>query len=410
MEETGNVQDLDKRYAEERPSTEFAALLEQSESKIEHPEIVVGQRISGKISQIDGSSAFVDYGGRSEAVIDTQDLRDREGELLYEAGDTIEAYVASTEGEVRLATSLRGRTNSEVLRQAFDGGIPIEARVTGFNSGGLVVNVGGRRAFCPISQIDTAYCEDLATYAGQTLTFKIIEFRGRGRNIVLSRRAHLEEEAAQRARELREKLQEGAEMAGTVKRVERFGAFVDVGGVEGLVHVSELAHSRVGHPKDVISVGEEVQVKILELKDLGGDKERISLSMKALTPDPWHEAIARMREGDVISGKVVSVQQFGAFVELEPGVDGLVHVSQLSAERVSKPADVVSAGQDVKVRIQRIDRDQKRISLSMRAAKEEAANSAEAQEIKEFRNKQEDTKSEADQSVMADALRRAGLL
>lgn len=411
MEQDSDINELEKKYAGDAPSTEFASLLEQSESQMDHKEIVVGQRVPGKVQKIEGSSTFVDFGGRSEGVIDTQELRDRDGTIQYAIGDTIEAFVASMEGEVRLTMSLRGGSNTEVLQEAYDNGIPVEGRATGFNEGGLVVNLGGRRAFCPVSQVDTQYCEDLTVFAGQTLTFKIIEFRGSGRNIVLSRRAHMEEEAAKRARELRDKLQEGAEAMGTVKRLERFGAFVDIGGVEGLVHVSEISHARVEHPGDSLSVGEEIKVQILELKDLGGDKERISLSMKALQPDPWFEAADKLQEGQVLSGKVVSVQQFGAFVEVWPGVEGLVHVSQLSKERVSKPSDVVSVGQEVNVRIQQIDRELKRFSLSMRAAQEEAADSAEAQEIEAFRNQQESAKAEGgDQGPMADALRRAGLL
>jgi small subunit ribosomal protein S1 len=411
MEETTNINELEQKYGGDAPSTEFASLLEQSESQMDHKEIAVGQRVPGKVQKIEGPSTFVDFGGRSEGVIDTQELRDRAGTIQYAVGDTIEAFVASMEGEVRLTMSLRGGSNTEVLREAYENGIPVEGRATGFNEGGLVVNLGGRRAFCPISQVDTAYCEDLTVYAGQTLTFKIMEFGGSGRNIVLSRRAHLEEEAAKRARELRDKLQEGAEVMGTVRRLERFGAFVDIGGVEGLVHVSELSFTRVEHPGDVLSVGEEIKVQILELKDLGGDKERISLSIKALQPDPWFEAADKLQEGQVLSGKVVSVQQFGAFVEVWPGVEGLVHVSQLSKERVNKPSDVVSVGQEVNVRIQKIDRELKRFSLSMRAAQEEAADSAEAQEIEAFRNQQESAKAEGgDQGPMADALRRAGLL
>jgi small subunit ribosomal protein S1 len=411
MEETTNINELEQKYGGDAPSTEFASLLEQSESQMDHKEIAVGQRVPGKVQKIEGPSTFVDFGGRSEGVIDTQELRDRAGTIQYAVGDTIEAFVASMEGEVRLTMSLRGGSNTEVLREAYENGIPVEGRATGFNEGGLVVNLGGRRAFCPISQVDTAYCEDLTVYAGQTLTFKIMEFGGSGRNIVLSRRAHLEEEAAKRARELRDKLQEGAEVMGTVRRLERFGAFVDIGGVEGLVHVSELSFTRVEHPGDVLSVGEEIKVQILELKDLGGDKERISLSMKALQPDPWFEAADKLQEGQVLSGKVVSVQQFGAFVEVWPGVEGLVHVSQLSKERVNKPSDVVSVGQEVNVRIQKIDRELKRFSLSMRAAQEEAADSAEAQEIEAFRDQQESAKAEGgDQGPMADALRRAGLL
>ena len=408
-QDTHDIDQLERKYGEEKPSVEFAALLEQDDTQRSYREVSVGERISGTIGILGDTTAFVDYGGRSEAAIDIQELRNEMGELIYNTGDTIQAFVAATEGEVRLTLSLRA-SNRQVLRQAFENGIPIEGRVTGFNTGGLVVNIGGLRAFCPLSQVEAGYCDNPESYAGQTHTFKILELRGRGRNIVVSRRAHLEAEAQRRAKELRDKLSEGTEMDGKVTRVERFGAFVDLGGVEGLVHVSEISHQRVENPRDVLSAGDQVRVKILELKGLGGDKERISLSLKALQPDPWDEASERLHEGEVITGKVVSLQSFGAFVELIPGVEGLVHISQLSAERrINKPGEVVSVGQEVQVRIQGIDREQKRISLSMKAAQQDAAQTAEAQEIEDFRTKQQD-KAADEGSSMADALRRAGLL
>jgi len=408
-QDTHDIDQLERKYGEEKPSVEFAALLEQDDTQRSYREVSVGERISGTIGILGDTTAFVDYGGRSEAAIDIQELRNEMGELIYNTGDTIQAFVAATEGEVRLTLSLRA-SNRQVLRQAFENGIPIEGRVTGFNTGGLVVNIGGLRAFCPLSQVEAGYCDNPESYAGQTHTFKILELRGRGRNIVVSRRAHLEAEAQRRAKELRDKLSEGTEMDGKVTRVERFGAFVDLGGVEGLVHVSEISHQRVENPRDVLSAGDQVRVKILELKGLGGDKERISLSLKALQPDPWDEASERLHEGEVITGKVVSLQSFGAFVELIPGVEGLVHISQLSAERrINKPGEVISVGQEVQVRIQGIDREQKRISLSMKAAQQDAAQTAEAQEIEDFRTKQQD-KAADEGSSMADALRRAGLL
>ena len=408
MNEPQNVNEMDEKYVADRSSDEFAALLEGEPDQAPAPLLSVGQRLSGRIQSIDESSVFVDYGGRSEAVVDIQELKNEQGEVSCSVGDTIEAFVASVENEVRLTLSRR-TGNVQILRQAYENNIPVDGRVTGFNSGGLVVNLGGRRAFCPVSQIDTGYSKDLASYAGQTLTFKIVEFRGRGRNIVLSRRAHLEAEAARRADELREKLNEGAEVTGKITRLERFGAFVDLGGVEGLVHISEIAHNRVGHPKDVLRSGEEVNVKILELKGLGGDKERISLSIKALLPDPWDGALEKLQEGEVITGKVVSIQQFGAFVEVVPGVEGLVHVSQLARSRVARPADAVSVGQEVRARIRKVDRDKKRISLSIRDLQEEEKKSVEVKEIEAFKIKENssDNKSE---SVMADALRRAGLV
>jgi len=407
-EETHDLGELDKKYADETKSTEFADMLEKESAEKSVREVSVGERVSGNIRDITDSVAFVDFGGRSEAAIDLQELKDEAGEVTHSVGDTVEGYVSSVEGEIRLTLSLRA-SNRQVLRRAFDNGIPIEGRVTGFNTGGLVVSISGARAFCPLSQVEAGYCENPESYAGQTLTFKILELRGRGRNIVVSRRAYLQEETERKAKELRDRLKVGADMDGKVTRIERFGAFVDIGGIEGLVHVSEISHTRVESPEAVLSPGQEIKVRILELKGLGGDKERISLSMRALEPDPWDSVSEKFREGEVVTGKVVSIQNFGAFVQIAPGVEGLVHISQLVANRrVAKPGDVVSNGQEVPVRIQNIDRAQKRISLSMKAVQQEAEKTAETQEIEAFRTKQQGATASSAGS-MADALRRAGL-
>jgi len=406
--DTPNIEELEEKYGDQGPSAEFGAMLEQNEKEGQHREVSAGEKVSGTLQEIGDSVTFVDYGGRSEAAIETQELRNESGDLRYNAGDVIEAFVANTDGEVKLTLSLRG-ANRQALRQAHESGIPIEGKVTGFNTGGLVVNINGVRAFCPMSQIDVRFCDDPAEYAGQTLTFKILEIRGRN-NVVVSRRAFLEEEVRKQADELRATLSEGQDLPGKVTRLERFGAFVDLGGVEGLVHVSEISHTRVEHPRDVLQKSQEVTVRILELKNLGEENERISLSIKALEDDPWEKVTEEFREGDVISGKVVSIQNFGAFVELTPGVEGLVHISQLSAgKRINNPNEVVSVGQEVKAQVREINRRQRRISLSMRALEEDAKQSAEAEDMAAFKSQQKAQVSDGDNS-MAEALRRAGLL
>lgn len=406
--ESHNIEELDKQYANDGPSKEFAELLAESEQKENHREVTLGEKVTGTLQAMGDSVAFVDYGGRSEASIEMQELRDEDGELKYNSGDVIEAYVVSTEGEVRLTLSMRA-SSPEMLQQAKDKGIPVEGKVTGFNPGGLVVNISGARAFCPMSQIDMGFVEDPASYAGRTLTFKIMELRGRN-NVVVSHRAYLEEENSKKANELRKQLAVDQELTGKVTRLERFGAFVDLGGVEGLVHVSEISHTRVENPNDVLQKGQELRVKILELKDLGGKEERISLSMKAMEADPWDKATEQFKEGDVVTGKVVSTPNFGAFVELAPGIEGLVHISQLSSgKRISKPTEVVSIGQEVQARVQEINRRQKRISLSMRAIEEDATEKAAAEDMAAFKAQQQtQSPSEAD-NAMAEALRRAGL-
>lgn len=406
--ESQNIEELDKQYTDEGPSKEFAELLAQNDKQDSHRELSVGEKVTGTLQNVSDAVAFVDYGGRSEASIDGQELKDENGDFKYQSGDTIEAYVASTEGEVRLTLSMR-TSSREMLQQAKDNGIPVEGRVTGFNQGGLVVNLSGARGFCPMSQIDMGFVEDPASYAGQTLTFKIVELRGRN-NVVVSRRAFLEDENRKKADELRKQLAVDQELTGTVTRLERFGAFVDLGGVEGLVHVSELSHTRVETPQEVLQKGQQIKVKILELKDLGGKEERISLSMKALEADPWEKATEAFKEGDVVTGKVVSTPNFGAFVELAPGIEGLVHISQLSSgKRIAKPTDVVSVGQEVQARIQEINRRQRRISLSMRAIEEDAAEKAAAEDMAAFKSQQATQSSSGDGNAMVEALRRAGL-
>ncbi len=399
------VEALDKKYVEDTPNAEFATLLEESDTQ-SYREVSTGEKVTGTLRKIGESTAFIDFGGRSEASIDIQELRDKSGELKYKTGDSIEAFVASTDGGIRLTFSLRV-SSRQLLRQAHQNGMPIAGKVTGFNTGGLVVNIGGLRAFCPMSQIDTGYCNDPASYAGQTHNFKIVELRGRN-NVVVSRRAYLEEENRKKSDEMRQQLSEGEERSGTITRIERFGIFVDLGGIEGLVHVSEISHARVENPRSVLKKGEEVRVKILGLKNLGKKNERISLSIKALEKDPWDTATERYREGSVITGKVVSIQNFGAFVEIEPGIEGLVHISQfVSGKRISNPSEVVSVGQEVEVLIREVDSHKKRISLSMRAVEENARQTAEIQDMAAFKSKQ--TQESQNDNAMADALRRAGL-
>jgi small subunit ribosomal protein S1 len=408
MSETENIEDLDKKYINDGPSNEFANLLEKEKVEPEQKKISVGQRVSGTVQKMDDASAFVDFGGRSEAVVDLQEFRDAAGELPFKVGDKVEAYVASLEGEIRLTRSIKG-SNKQAVRDAFDNGVPIDGKITGFNKGGLVVNLGGLRAFCPMSQIELGFCAEPESYAGKTESFKILELKNGGRNIVVSRRAILDEEAAAAGKILRKKLSVGDEIKGRITRIERFGAFVDIGGVEGLVHVSEISHTRVNDPKSVLKTNDEIDVKILNMENLGKDKERISLSMKALLPDPWSEIHETVREGEVITGKIVSLQDFGAFMEVTPGIEGLVHISQISGEkRINKPGEVLTIGQEVQARVQQIDNVQHRISLSIRAVAEHAEQAAAAEDMSEYQAKEKELAGQADNS-MAEALRRAGL-
>jgi small subunit ribosomal protein S1 len=266
------------------------------------------------------------------------------------------------------------------------------------------------RAFCPVSQVDTQFTQDLEQYRDKKMDFKIIRFRDHGRSIVLSRRALLEAEQEKEAVGVREQITEGAKLTGKVTRLENFGAFVDVGSrVEGLIHVSEFRHERVNHPQDVVKPGEEVTVKVISVKNLGDRrKERISLSIKALEKDPWDEVRSQFPAGAVTMGKIEALEEYGAFVELAPNVRGLIHVSELADRRVNHPRDVVSVGDEVKIAVLEIDNKRKRLRLSIRRAEQVEGET----NLKEFseRQRQEKEAEGAANTSMFEALKRAKLV
>ncbi len=371
---------------------DFAAMLAASEvgaPRTKRPK--VGDSVKGKIISLGNDSVFVDVGGKAEGVLERSQVTDPEGKLLVKIGDTVEARIVSTEGGVfKLRVKLGGR-GPEVraeLQQAQELGIPVEGTVTEVIKGGVSVDVAGVRGFCPASQIDVRFVDDLTSFVGQKLMFQITRYEPR--NLVVSRRALLEVDNEKRAIETRKKLEPGVVLRGKVTGFKPFGAFVDIGGIEGMLHVSELGYSRVEKPEDVLSIGQEVDVVVLKIelaqgpggalpagpvggRSPGKDKtDRISLSLKALATDPWRDSTASLVEGLRVKGKITRLQPFGAFVELDPGVEGLLHISELGAgKRINHPKEVVAEGQEIEAVIISIDRERKRISLSM-------ANSADA--------------------------------
>jgi small subunit ribosomal protein S1 len=348
---------------------DFAAMFaaqEQGVKRGKRPR--AGDLVKGQIVSIGKDAVFVDLGGKAEGVLDRAQVSDRDGKLLVKVGDTVEARVASDAGgTLTLRIKLgRGPELRAELAQAAELGIPVEGTVTEVIKGGLSVDVGGVRGFCPASQIEARFVEDLSAYVGKRLTFRISRYEAR--DLVLSRRALLEEENAKLAAETRKRLVPGAVLRGKVVGFKPFGAFVDVGGIEGMLHVSELGHARVEKPEDVLGLGQEVDVAVLKVE---GD--RISLSLKALAADPWNDTVARLAEGAVVKGKITRLQPFGAFVELAPGVEGLVHISELGAgRRIHHPKEVVQVGQEVEAAVLAIDHDKRRISLSLGASKDAA--------------------------------------
>ena len=395
------------------PSEDFAQMLDAEDAPEPSAggDVNNGDKVSGVIVKIGDENSFVDYGGRGEAVIRTNELKDPKGEMLFKVGDQVEAFVVATGDEVKISRGLsRQDAQADVLYQAFKAGMPVEGRIDAVNKWGLGVTIEGDvRGFCPISQVDTKFVENAEEYRGQKLVFKIIEFRHQGRDIVVSRRALLEAEQDKAAGNVRDQLVKGAELSGTVTRLESFGAFVDLGaGIEGLVHVSEISHQRVGHPQDVLKAGQELKVQVLRTKDLGKRrKERISLSIKALEKDPWQEIKSQFPVGTVVEGKVDGMEDFGAFVELAEGVRGLVHVSEIADRRIGHPREVLSLEDLVKVVVLDVDVRRQRLRLSIRQVDklESEAN------LREFRERQQKEQDE-DQSnnAMLDALKRANLI
>jgi len=257
------------------------------------------------------------------------------------------------------------------VREAYESGMPIEGTVKEVIKGGFSVTVMGLRAFCPISQISDSYCEKPEEHLGHAYTFAVIELDGTGRNIVVSRRKLLEAEAEERAQLVWEKLEVGAVFEGTVTSVKPYGLFVDIGGVEGLLHVSEIDYDRVDDPNEAFKKGDTVKVIIKEIEP---EKHRISLSRKALLEDPWLEVAQTIAEGAVLTGQVVRLARFGAFVELKKGVEGLIHISEMGQDqRIRSPRDIARVGSTVKVRVVAVDAEQRRIALSLEGVEEAEA-------------------------------------
>ena len=393
----------------ESPDQDFGAMLEAAGDGV-GGEPNVGNKVSGVVAQIREVDSFIDFGGRSEGVIKTTELNDEDGKLAFGIGDPLEAFVIDVGEGIQLSRVIgRENTKADLLYQAHKSGIPVQGKVTAINKWGLGVEVQGVRAFCPVAQIDTKFTKDTEEFRGQTMEFKIIRFSDQGRTVVLSRRALLEEAQKKEAVKLRAHIKVGAQLRGTVTRLESFGAFVDLGaGIEGLVHVSELRHDRVQHPSDVAELGQDIDVVVIGTKELGNiGKERISLSVKALEKDPWDEVKDQYKAGLVTVGKVESLEDYGAFVELAPNVRGMVHISEMADKRIAHPREVVSVGDEVKVAVVEVDSKRRRLRLSLKQAEtlEDRTN------LEEFQQRQQQV-SEVEESgnSMMDALKRARLI
>ncbi|MBI5016641.1 MAG: 30S ribosomal protein S1 [Deltaproteobacteria bacterium] len=361
-----------KSDAPEAETTQAFAELLATSGEQPGPRWKRGEKIQAVVVRVTEEWVFVSLGTKEEGAIRRAEFTAAEGEATTEGsarlpaeGETIEAYVLSTQGgEVVLTTKLARRDSSKAaLEEAWRSGIPVEGRVTQAVKGGLEVRVSGLRAFCPLSQIDVRWPKQPEAYVGQTYTFRILEFKEKGRNVIVSRRALLEEERARQREGLRESVVPGAVLSGLVRSIQSFGAFVDLGGLDALIPVSEMSWQRVGSPAEVLSEGQTVTAKVLTVD---WEKDRVSLSLKALEEDPWAAAARKFEVGQRVTGTVARLAPFGAFVTLEPGIDGLVHISALGAgRRVGHPKEVLQPGETVEVEVLGVDRENRKISLSM---------------------------------------------
>ena len=327
------------------------------------PALQRGQVVKGRVIQITAEHVFVDVGGKGEAWIDRAELSDDEGRLRVTVGDEVEATVVSTGDEIRLSHKLRqGAQAREALGVAAQSGMPVEGKVAAVIKGGFEVTVAGVRAFCPGSQMDLRRSAAPEDYVGRVLEFRITKYAENGRNIVLSRRQLLEEEGARAAEETRKKLVPDAVLPGVVSALADFGAFVDLGGVQGLVPMSELSYARVGRAADRLHVGEPVIVKVLRVD---AEKGKVTLSLKALEGDPWVGVAGQLRERQVVRGRAARATDFGVFVELLPGIDGLLHVSEIPRHRQAAMRESVAAGAEIAVMIVAIDSGKRRVALAL---------------------------------------------
>lgn len=335
-------------------------------------QIKQGDLISGVVVQVRDDEVLLDIGGKSEGVIPRRELSLKDADDIQEnfkVGDTLDVYVLrvdNDEGHLILSKKRADRTKAvDYLEKAMEEKTELAGEVVRVVKGGLLVDVQGVRGFVPASLIERGYAGDLEKYLGTTLRLRVIEFDRAKTKVVLSQKAILQDEFFQAQKELWETIQPGEIRKGTVRHLTNFGAFVDLGGVDGLLHISELSWGRVKHPSEIVQEGDEIEVYVLAV-----DKEnkRISLSLKKVQGNPWDSVDERYNIGEIVTGTVMRTVSFGAFVQLEPGVEGLVHISRMADYHVAKPEDVVNTGDEVQVKILDINKQDQRISLSIKDA------------------------------------------
>ena len=357
---------------EENQEKSFAQLLEDSEFSVGQ-ELKVGDRITGRIIAVGKDQAYVDTGTKTDAVIDKQELSEEDGSFPYQEGDQVELYVISRKhNEIRLGRSMGAADGGlEELEQAMQGQIPVQGKVQQTCKGGFRVRVMGKTAFCPLSQMDIRPIDDPESMVGESLDFSISRVEEKGRNIVVSRRALQEKERKESLQNLRDTVQTGDILSGTVTRLAPFGAFVQVApGLEGLVHISEMSWTRkLKHPSQMVKNGDEVDVIIL---GVDADKKRISLGMKQVKPNPWDVVEEKYPEGTILEAPIKNITDFGLFIGIEDGIDGLIHVSDLSwTKKVHHPEELYQVGDMVRAKVLTVDRENEKFTLGVKQLHED---------------------------------------
>lgn len=350
------------------PTESFAALFEES---LKRHEMKAGEVITAEVVAVEHNFVVVNAGLKSESYIPIEEFKNDQGEVEVQPGDFVSVAIDALEngyGDTILSRDKAKRLASWLsLEKALESGDFVEGTVSGKVKGGLTVMVNGIRAFLPGSLIDTRPVKDMTPYEGKTMEFKVIKLDRKRNNVVLSRRAVVEASQGEERAKLLENLQEGAIVHGVVKNITDYGAFVDLGGIDGLLHITDMAWRRVRHPSEVVQIGQELDAKVLKFD---AEKNRVSLGLKQLEDDPWSGVARRYPQGTRLFGKVTNIADYGAFVELEPGIEGLVHVSEMDwTNKNVAPGKVVALGDEVEVMVLDIDEDKRRISLGMKQCK-----------------------------------------
>jgi small subunit ribosomal protein S1 len=377
---------------------DFAALFEASEKARQFKR---GQTVDGRIVAIGPKVALVNIGGKGEAEIDVAELKDADGDIEVNVGDRIQAMVISTSGGIVLSRKgVRNAATQRELEDAFNAGLAVEGKVVQPVKGGYEVRIARERAFCPLSQIDVVRTEDPAVHVGKTYAFRVIEYKNGGKDLVLSRRKHLEHEQQVSAAEARKAIVPGAVITGRVASVVDFGAFVDLGGgIQGLLHVSEMGWSRVTNPNEIVAPGDQITVKVLRVDEA---TRKISLGMKQLQDDPWSAVAAKYQVGRVYTGRIARIADFGVFVELDAEFTGLIPAAETGLDRHADLRKHFAVGTSLDVVVLEIDAASRRIRLSRKAVGE----LQEQAEVREYAGRPEAAPSPS-VGALAEKLRNA---